>query len=63
MKCLMCEGEGGWIEHIEGSTVISSDCPLCEGSGILGFRKWLHNLFWRNAPVWLVEWQGDRREI
>ena len=56
MNCQLCDGEGYWIEHQEGSCVITSDCSLCAGTGSLSFLKWLNNVFWHNAPVWFVEW-------
>jgi len=51
MKCGTCDGKGSWTEYEAGGSW-HQDCPVCRGTGMIGFWEW----FWANAPMWLVEW-------
>jgi len=60
MICRLCEGKGGWYQDFGEGTVIRDECPPCLGTGRIGLRHWLNWAFWDHAPVWFVEWYGEK---
>ena len=63
MKCFECEGKGYLSDWVEagGWYEIKYDCFECEGAGDISLWHFIHSKFWRNAPIWFVEWYADWR--
>ena len=59
MKDPVCEGKGGWTEGIDRWNTWWDSCPHCDGTGVIGIRKWLSYWFWNTVPVEFVEWYAD----
>ena len=61
-QCPVCRGTGELVEWDEPQWGrYSNPCGACKTTGKVGIRWKMANLFWNWAPVWLVEWYGERK--
>jgi hypothetical protein len=59
MKCFECNGEGKLLNFAMDGYTDYVQCFECGGRKDISVWHFIRSKFWRNAPVWFVEWYGE----